>query len=271
MAKKKKHIGGLVMFGIFLIFVASMIIPALMRARRGAWRAVCLSNVRWLGQACKMYAIDNNEHFPDNLTQLYPNYIDDLKCFFCPEDNDRCLPRNMKMFNTANISYTIVPGLTESDDPNTPLVYDKSAWNHIGSGMNVFFIDGHASYMTAEMMVETHFDEIAVGLGSFFADSGRYPTNEEGLVILVASGYLKNVPVDIFDRDGKRPYDYATKDVHNNWILTCYGPDDDADINLRLYSKGQLSKEDLIKLKTEIVALGMAIKWSNGDIFRVGP
>ena len=269
MAKRKKTIRCIVVLGAFLTFAACLVVPALMRARLGSMAGVCLSNVRGLGQACKMYAIHHGGRFPDNLAQLYPDYVNDLKYFFCPADRGSCPPRNVKAFDEASASYAIVPGLSGSDDPDTVLIYEKSIWNH--GGKSVFFIDGHAETIFVDRMAEKDFDEIAKGLRSFFTDRGRYPTNEEGLEMLVSSGCLRFLPVDPFDPNGKRSYGYATKNVNNNWILTCYGPDSDADVDLSLYSKGKLSTEDLLRLETKLTVLGMSIKRSDGDIFRVGP
>ncbi len=274
MAKRKIRIGCLAVLAVFVACATYMLAPALMRARRASWRAVCMSNLKQIGLGCIMYAVDYDEHYPNTLGELYasaPGRYVGLQCFFCPEHYHGRVPKGMKTFDEATVSYRLTPGLTTADDLDTVLACDKSVWNHDGDSMNLLFIDGHGELGRVNKMVERDFDKIAGGLSSFFQDKGRYPANEEGLEILVTSKYLKNVTVDPFDRDAKRHYAYATKNVENNWILTSYGPDEDRDIDLELYSEGKLSTEDLLKLKTKITVLGMSIKWSNGDIFRIGP
>ena len=272
MAKRKVPIGCMVVLGVLLTCAVCMFAPALMRARRASQAAVCLSNVRGLGQACKMYAIDHDEHFPGNLVGLYPDYVKDEQLFFCPVVYNSHSPKHIRTLNEATISYAIMPALNEADETpaETILVREKSIWNH-ESTMNVCYIDGHCALLMIDKIIEMDVDRISSGLATFLGENGRYPTNEEGLEILVTSGYLKSLPVDPFDRGGKRLYGYASKNVNNNWILTCYGPDEDRDIDPRMYSQGKLSAEDLSKLKTKLVLGMMAIKRTNGDIFRVGP
>ena len=48
----------------------------------------------------------------------------------------------------ANCSYGFKGGLTESDDPETPLAWDKPA-NHKNCG-NILFVDGHAQRYSGE-------------------------------------------------------------------------------------------------------------------------
>jgi prepilin-type N-terminal cleavage/methylation domain-containing protein len=53
----------LVVIGIIALLVA-MLLPALVRAREQSYRAVCGSNLRTLGQACMLFAIDHKGLFP---------------------------------------------------------------------------------------------------------------------------------------------------------------------------------------------------------------
>ncbi len=273
LSKRKFPIRDLVVLAIIVIGIACMIGPALVRARRSAQAAVCVSNLRQIGLSLSMYTMDYDEHYPNTLAELYapgPGRYISLECLFCPGHYKGHPPEHVKT-DEASVSYTLTPGLSASDDLHTVVARDKSAWNHAGPGMSVLFIDGHAEFIKVDKIVEKDFEKIAEGLTAFFTGKGKYPTNQEGLEILVSAKYLKNVPVDPFDRDGKRPYGYATKNVDNNWILTCYGPDEDGDINLELYAKGKLSTEDLLKVRTKLVLGMFTIKRSNGDIFRAGP
>ena len=90
---------------IAFLFFACFLFPALMRAREGALRAKCLSNVKQIGMALKQYALDNNEILPfggDNVEPyrafglLYPKYIE-LGTFRCPSADS--LPIKIAMFD----------------------------------------------------------------------------------------------------------------------------------------------------------------------------
>lgn len=267
--RKSAVIGWLVILAVFLSYAVCLYLPAA-RAKRSAWAAVCASNLKQIGLACHMYAMDHDGRFPDTLAELSDKYVE-LQCFFCPGDHGGHTGKYVNDLDSAAASYILVPGLSPSDDPDTVLAYDKSVWNHGGTGKNVCFVDGRVRFIEVDRIVEKDFDEIAGGLDSFFKNNARYPANGEGLEILVASNCLRNLPVDPFDKDGRRPYGYAVKNVHNNWILVCYGPDNDADIDLSLYSNGKLSTEDLLRLRTKSASGIFNIGRTNGDIFRVGP
>ena len=270
LSKRKYPIGSLIVLAVLLIGATYLFAPALVRARRSARAAECMSNLRQIGLGCHMYAMDHGGRLPDDLVQLYPRYAS-LQCFFCPGHYNGRPPKRIETLDEASVSYKLIHGVALSDDPDTIFACEKCIWNHGGVWTNAVHVDGHVSLIRADGRVKVDFDQIARGLSLFFADNGRYPANEEGLEALVTSGCLKNVPVDPFDRDGRRPYGYATNNVRNNWILTCYGPDNDRDIDLSLYSKGKLSTEDLLRLRARLVALGMILKDDSGDMFRVDP
>ncbi|MCM8805011.1 MAG: DUF1559 domain-containing protein [Candidatus Omnitrophica bacterium] len=74
-----------------------MLLPALARAREQARRSVCISNLKQIGLALRMYSQDYREYFPwtsrtaeqtvpGALGLLYPNYISAQKTFVCPSD-----------------------------------------------------------------------------------------------------------------------------------------------------------------------------------------
>lgn len=85
--------------------LASMLMPALARAREASRRAVCASNMRQLGMSLMMYADEASGPFP-NLQQvgqpqcldgplpplsfrgsaMYPEYVTDARILVCPSD-----------------------------------------------------------------------------------------------------------------------------------------------------------------------------------------
>jgi prepilin-type processing-associated H-X9-DG protein len=76
--------------------LTSLLLPVLGRAREGARRTLCLSNLHQIGLATKQYLDDNNNRYPiqdlapgQELTYalLLQPYIKNTDVFICPSDN----------------------------------------------------------------------------------------------------------------------------------------------------------------------------------------
>ena len=50
--------------------LAALLLPALAGAKSRAWSVRCVSNLRQIGLAMRMYADDNNEFFPESGTAI---------------------------------------------------------------------------------------------------------------------------------------------------------------------------------------------------------
>ncbi len=104
-----------------------------------ARRPTCKSYLRQLGLACHVYAMDNDDHLPDKLSSLYPDYISSaLWIFECPSTDDRVLSAQTI---EQDGSYVYVGGLIENSPPDTVLMYDKLG-NHQGRWRNVLYKNG---------------------------------------------------------------------------------------------------------------------------------
>ncbi|NOZ63491.1 MAG: type II secretion system protein [Caldiserica bacterium] len=90
----------LVVMAIIAVLVG-ILLPALLRAREGARRSVCLNNMRQLAQGSYMYYQDwdgwmplaknywSNKEIPTRnhrpvIEALYPSYVSNASVFFCP-------------------------------------------------------------------------------------------------------------------------------------------------------------------------------------------
>jgi len=172
----------LVVIAIIAI-LAAMLLPALARAREQARRGVCISNLKQIGLALRMYSQDNYENFPAGITidafdTLLPvsanemGYVEDIGGFKCPSDQ-----QHGKGASTAdslvcsplqdNCSYAYTPGLTEFSDDDSPLACDRSGipndvgdvdldrdlaggvvgTNHGTDGINVLFKGGDTRWV----------------------------------------------------------------------------------------------------------------------------
>ena len=167
--------------------LASMLMPALGRARETARRAACCSNVRQVGLGLKSYAIDNSDNYPTAVTNLgggagaigvlnafalNGTYLPISAVYKCGSDAGKT---NAVAFLTpGSLSYGCTTNINDTTaDASQPLVFDtygptaggvaqgillNTWWNsakpwvvpssaHKGDGGNVFFAGGQAAFI----------------------------------------------------------------------------------------------------------------------------
>ncbi len=135
----------LVVIAIIAI-LAAMLLPALSRAREQARRAVCLSNVRQLGQSAKMYAIDKSETFPLQSSFLEDYGIGGTSATSCPTASGVA----DYLWSGEASGNTSTPWTEACPTPSETALIGDVVSNHNYEGVNLFFIDGHAKWYTTD-------------------------------------------------------------------------------------------------------------------------
>ena len=114
-----------------IAILASLLLPALTRARQKAYQAKCISNLKNISVAVHHYSIDFNERFPtlgsgaggkESLALLANlNYLPNEGIYLCPNGNGT---------SVTDSDYRYTPGLDESSSSDSPLICDDTAEHH---------------------------------------------------------------------------------------------------------------------------------------------
>jgi type II secretory pathway pseudopilin PulG len=128
-----------VVVGIFLVMVA-ILGPFVRMVKVRANRINCANNLMQISVGLHRYAADHNDAFPQNLGELYPNYVEDERAFDCPAS---------KIKGTKDKpDYNYVTGLTESSPLKEMIVQDLDG-NHKKTGKNILRINGSVEWVSA--------------------------------------------------------------------------------------------------------------------------
>jgi hypothetical protein len=135
--------------GVFMTFVlVAMLLPALAAAKSKAQSIACVNNLKQVGLACKVWALDHTNEFCFNIStnqggtlelckpgadgfdknavlhfQVMSNELSSPKILFCPADATKTAALDFRHLQSANVSYQLYTGTNVSDaNPTQVLV-----------------------------------------------------------------------------------------------------------------------------------------------------
>jgi prepilin-type N-terminal cleavage/methylation domain-containing protein len=126
--------------------------PLIRSTREQGRRHQCADNQRQVALALRNYSLDHEGRFPDDLSDLFGDYIRDTKVFICPSDVDASDIAQDGSDIDFTTSYLYSRGWSEKDPLETVLVCDKNDifgkdTNHRGRGGNVVYLSGEVEWV----------------------------------------------------------------------------------------------------------------------------
>jgi hypothetical protein len=125
---------------ITLVVLPAMLLPALSQSRSKAQRINCVNNLKQIGLAFRVWAIDNGDQFPFNVStnkggtmelstrnrdgvdnhpewifQVMSNELSTPKILVCPADGSKQPALDFRSLQAANVSYRVYSGTNVTD------------------------------------------------------------------------------------------------------------------------------------------------------------
>ena len=104
------------------LILAGMMLPALAKAKEKAQSITCVSNLKQIGLASRLYAGDHKDVFPVDFMTIKKE-LGTPRFLICPSDKTKTATGNWSNFDPQNISYEIVAtDLNVGESPSTVFV-----------------------------------------------------------------------------------------------------------------------------------------------------
>lgn len=116
----------------------------------------CVNNLKQIHFGCQMYAAEHDGRLPDRPSQLYPDYVGDLRVFVCPRTDDMIGSKGEIDLGTSYV-YPAAGKSLQRLRPDDVIAADKPG-NHPGQNVfHVLYMDGHVVEEPAELheLIET--------------------------------------------------------------------------------------------------------------------
>ena len=162
-------LAGVIVSAVFLLLLpifAAMLLPALATAKQQAQSINCMSNVKQLSLAVRMYTADNKDQYPPatNWCDALRSYAGTTNIFHCPAD-----------LSGGRCSYAFNAQLAGAEDgkvnPNTVMIFEAAGgWNASGGrellltkprhrrSVVVGFADGHVEQLPESQLSQLRWD-----------------------------------------------------------------------------------------------------------------
>lgn len=143
---------------IGILFFVSILLPPLGSTQHAARQAACLTNLKQLGAALKLYAADYDDRLPPahSWTDSLGDRIASPRILACPEARNPFGYAFHQELDAARVSKIPDPGGTpvlydsSTDQPNAAEHGESFVRRHpLGHSGNVLFADGHAKRQSA--------------------------------------------------------------------------------------------------------------------------
>jgi len=132
---------------IFLMIIVAVALPSFCNVRDKARQIKCMANLKMIGSAAELHAVDNQDEFPSHLQSIAgPEYGIDPEVFVCPATGHK--PGEMAQVDAWS-DYVLVPGRKRDDPTDTVLAFSKAEC-YPGEGGNVLFVGGHVEWCELE-------------------------------------------------------------------------------------------------------------------------
>ena len=137
---------------VIIAILATLLLPAVAKARALAKRTQCQSQLHQFDVALGSYCYPPINFYPTNLSALDETYVAP-KMFICPGDKISTVAASVSAVGDANCSYLYEPNRSPSDTSGIILMIDQDLTNHV-DGYNSLGTD-HAAGWTKGAMPAT--------------------------------------------------------------------------------------------------------------------
>lgn len=168
----------LVVIGIIAI-LASMLMPALNKAREKANQTSCINQLKQMAYGITMYKGDNKDKFPYWLSTMFPDYINSKKVYLCPNNSKGTTDPHPWDGDLANMCYDRENTASVHEKPN--VTSDKTSKTSIYRCDYLYQMsDGNAKSQASSWFgYETTSDEVTMAECKEYQLENGDPTNDK--------------------------------------------------------------------------------------------